>query len=358
MARPRGRAAGSSTCAELIAVHRGKTGALIQASCVLGGAGRRERRPGGATPCGASAQDIGLAFQVADDVLDATGTSDAAGQDRRARTPRWPSPPTSQLLGVEGARAEAAAGSPTPRSSTSDAAGVPSAALGRARALYCDSSATDSWTASHDTARHRINGPGRSQAPPARPAPAAGRRRSATGSSTAARVTGGHIGASLGVVELAIALLYEFDSPTDKIVWDVGHQAYAWKLLTGRNDGFPTLRQTGGISGFLKRSESEHDQFGAGHAGTAMSAALGMATARDLTGERLQGRGRRGRRRADLRPLLRGDEQRRPLRPRHHPDRQRQRDVASRPTSAPSARRSAASSPTRAPTGCASRSSS
>ncbi len=97
-------------------------------------------------------------------------------------------------------------------------------------------------------------------------------------------VTGGHIGASLGVVELAIALLYEFDSPHDKILWDVGHQAYAWKLLTGRNADFPTLRQTGGLSGFLKRSESEHDQFGAGHAGTAMSAALGMAIARDLRG--------------------------------------------------------------------------
>ena len=98
-------------------------------------------------------------------------------------------------------------------------------------------------------------------------------------------VTGGHIGASLGVVELAIALLYEFDSPRDKIVWDVGHQAYAWKLLTGRNEAFPTLRQSAGVSGFLKRTESEHDQFGAGHAGTAMSAALGMATARDLHGE-------------------------------------------------------------------------
>jgi 1-deoxy-D-xylulose-5-phosphate synthase len=98
-------------------------------------------------------------------------------------------------------------------------------------------------------------------------------------------VTGGHIGASLGVVELSIALLYEFDSPTDKIVWDVGHQAYAWKLLTGRNDDFLTLRQRDGISGFLKRSESAHDHFGAGHAGTAMSAALGIATARDLRGE-------------------------------------------------------------------------
>src|SRR6478672_5971994 len=98
-------------------------------------------------------------------------------------------------------------------------------------------------------------------------------------------MTGGHIGASLGVVELSIALLYEFDSPADKVVWDVGHQAYTWKLLTGRNDAFPTLRQRDGVSGFLKRTESEHDQFGAGHAGTAMSAALGMATARDLKGE-------------------------------------------------------------------------
>ena len=97
-------------------------------------------------------------------------------------------------------------------------------------------------------------------------------------------VTGGHIGASLGCVELAIALLYEFDSPTDKIVWDVGHQAYAWKLLTGRNEGFDSLRQQGGVSGFLKTTESPHDQFGAGHAGTAMSAAFGMATARDLLG--------------------------------------------------------------------------
>lgn len=97
-------------------------------------------------------------------------------------------------------------------------------------------------------------------------------------------VTGGHIGASLGCVELAIALLHEFDSPADKIVWDVGHQAYAWKLLTGRDAGFDTLRQKDGISGFLKRSESPHDHFGAGHAGTAMSAAFGMATARDLLG--------------------------------------------------------------------------
>jgi 1-deoxy-D-xylulose-5-phosphate synthase len=97
--------------------------------------------------------------------------------------------------------------------------------------------------------------------------------------------TGGHIGAGLGVVELTVALLYAFESPRDKIVWDVGHQGYPWKILTGRNAQFPTLRQAGGLSGFLRRSESPHDQFGAGHAGTALSAAFGMATARDLKRE-------------------------------------------------------------------------
>src|SRR5258707_3356524 len=97
--------------------------------------------------------------------------------------------------------------------------------------------------------------------------------------------TGGHIGAGLGVVELTVALLYAFESPRDKIVWDVGHQGYPWKILTGRNDRFPTLRQTAGLSGFLRRTESPHDQFGAGHAGTALSAAFGMATARDLKGD-------------------------------------------------------------------------
>jgi 1-deoxy-D-xylulose-5-phosphate synthase len=100
--------------------------------------------------------------------------------------------------------------------------------------------------------------------------------------------TGGHIGAGLGVVELTVALCYCFDSPRDRIVWDVGHQGYPWKILTGRNDRLPTLRQTDGLSGFLRRSESPHDQFGAGHAGTALSAALGMATGRDLRGEHHQ----------------------------------------------------------------------
>jgi len=97
--------------------------------------------------------------------------------------------------------------------------------------------------------------------------------------------TGGHIGAGLGVVELAIALHYVFDTPRDQIVWDVGHQGYPHKMLTGRKDRFETLRQEGGISGFLKREESEYDAFGAGHAATAISAALGMAAARDIEGE-------------------------------------------------------------------------
>jgi len=97
--------------------------------------------------------------------------------------------------------------------------------------------------------------------------------------------TGGHIGAGLGVVELTVALHAVFDTPRDKIVWDVGHQGYPHKLLTGRADRFETLRQENGLSGFLRRSESEYDTFGAGHAGTAISAGYGMAVARDLNGE-------------------------------------------------------------------------
>src|SRR5436190_15796393 len=96
--------------------------------------------------------------------------------------------------------------------------------------------------------------------------------------------TGGHISSSLGTVELTVALHRVFDSPHDKLVWDTGHQAYVHKMLTGRRGRFDTLRQFGGISGFLARDESEHDQFGAGHAGTSVSAAQGMAVARDLNG--------------------------------------------------------------------------
>src|ERR671914_798412 len=100
--------------------------------------------------------------------------------------------------------------------------------------------------------------------------------------------TGGHIGAGLGVVELAVALHHVFDTPIDQLVWDVGHQGYPHKLLTGRRDQMETLRQQGGISGFLRRGKSEYDTFGAGHAATAISAALGMATARDIRGEKFK----------------------------------------------------------------------
>ena len=99
---------------------------------------------------------------------------------------------------------------------------------------------------------------------------------------SAVSVTGGHLGAGLGVVELTVALHYVFDTPRDKLIWDVGHQAYPHKILTGRRERIRTLRQGGGLSGFTKRSESEYDSFGAGHSSTSISAGLGMAVARDL----------------------------------------------------------------------------
>ncbi|MED6121676.1 Transketolase-like protein 1 [Stylosanthes scabra] len=98
--------------------------------------------------------------------------------------------------------------------------------------------------------------------------------------------TGGHLGSNLGVVELTIALHYVFNTPKDKILWDVGHQSYPHKILTGRRDKMHTIRQTNGLSGFTKRSESEYDSFGTGHSSTTISAGLGMAVGRDLKGER------------------------------------------------------------------------
>ena len=99
-------------------------------------------------------------------------------------------------------------------------------------------------------------------------------------------VTGGHLGAGLGVVELTIALHYVYQTPYDKLIWDVGHQAYPHKIITGRRDRIKTLRQTGGLSGFTKRAESEYDPFGAAHSSTSISAGLGMAVARDLKSEK------------------------------------------------------------------------
>jgi 1-deoxy-D-xylulose-5-phosphate synthase len=100
----------------------------------------------------------------------------------------------------------------------------------------------------------------------------------------AVSVTGGHLGAGLGVVELTVALHYVFNTPADRIIWDVGHQAYPHKILTGRRERIRTLRQPGGLSGFTKRTESEYDPFGAAHSSTSISAGLGMAVARDLSG--------------------------------------------------------------------------
>lgn len=100
----------------------------------------------------------------------------------------------------------------------------------------------------------------------------------------AVSVTGGHLGAGLGVIELTTALHYVFNTPADRIIWDVGHQTYPHKILCGRRDRIRTLRQTGGLSGFTKRSESEYDPFGAAHSSTSISAGLGMAVARDLSG--------------------------------------------------------------------------
>jgi 1-deoxy-D-xylulose-5-phosphate synthase len=102
---------------------------------------------------------------------------------------------------------------------------------------------------------------------------------------SAVAVTGGHLGAGLGVVELTVALHYLFDTPRDRLLWDVGHQAYPHKILTGRRDRIRTLRQGGGLSGFTKRTESEYDPFGAAHSSTSISAGLGMAVARDLEGK-------------------------------------------------------------------------
>ncbi|MBV8524050.1 MAG: 1-deoxy-D-xylulose-5-phosphate synthase, partial [Acetobacteraceae bacterium] len=98
-------------------------------------------------------------------------------------------------------------------------------------------------------------------------------------------VTGGHLGSALGVVELTVALHAVFDTPEDRLIWDVGHQAYPHKILTGRRDRIRTLRQGGGLSGFTRRAESEYDPFGAAHSSTSISAGLGMAVARDLKGE-------------------------------------------------------------------------
>jgi hypothetical protein len=145
----------------------------------------------------------------------------------------------------------------------------------------------------------------------------------------AVSVTGGHLGAGLGVVELTVALHYVFDTPRDRLIWDVGHQAYPHKILTGRRDRIRTLRQGGGLSGFTKRSESEYDPFGAAHSSTSISPGSAWrwrATSRARTTTSSRDR----RRRDERRHGLRGDEQRRRdgFAPDRHPQRQRHVDRA------------------------------
>ena len=125
----------------------------------------------------------------------------------------------------------------------------------------------------------------------------------------AVSLTGGHLGAGLGVVELTVALHAVFNTPDDRLIWDVGHQAYPHKVLTGRRDRIRTLRQEGGLSGFTRRAESPYDPFGAGHSSTSISAGLGMAVARRPQGRDPQRRRRHRRRRHVRRHGLRGDEQ-------------------------------------------------
>src|SRR6187551_2635804 len=103
---------------------------------------------------------------------------------------------------------------------------------------------------------------------------------------SAVAVTGGHLGAGLGVVELTVALHYVFNTPDDRLIWDVGHQAYPHKIVTGRRDRIRTLRQPHGLSGFTRRAESDYDPFGAGHSSTSISAGLGMADAAQIKGEK------------------------------------------------------------------------
>ena len=148
---------------------------------------------------------------------------------------------------------------------------------------------------------------------------------------SAVSVTGGHLGAGLGVVELTVAIHAVFNTPTDKLIWDVGHQCYPHKILTGRRDRIRTLRAGGGLSGFTRRAESPYDPFGAAHASTSISAGLGFAVARDLGCDGRRRRGLRDRRRGDVGGHgLRGDEQRRAHEAAavRHPERQRDVDRA------------------------------
>ena len=271
-------------------LQRLKTGALIAFSCeagaILGKAPHDQR-----TALRGYAHDLGLAFQIADDLLDVEGTADETGkpvgEDAAAGKATFVS-----ILGVERARAQAdlLASRPSPILICSSK-----------ERNFCDRRRNSSLAAELEERKRgsklqypafrtgrRCSTRSRSR-PTCVSSPEADLRQVADELRAelidAVSVTGGHLGAGLGVVELTVALHYVFNTPDDRLIWDVGHQAYPHKILTGRRDRIRTLRQGGGLSGFTKRTESEYDPFGAAHSSTSISAGLGMAVARDLKGE-------------------------------------------------------------------------
>ena len=265
-------------------------------------------------------QELGLAFQIADDLLDAEGDAAPKWARPRKRTQRRGKPTVVSVMGAgTGARAGRSHGPhrlfvtlicsmkrPTFCAQRRNLwwPGGREAQSGKVRRGFpadCADIKYRQWIGSWLKRRFWI----RSSSPPTC---ANCRARSCRQLADELRqetidvvsVTGGHLGAGLGVVELTVALHYVFDTPDDNLIWDVGHQAYPHKILTGRRDRMRTLRQGGGLSGFTKRAESEYDPFGAAHSSTSISAGLGFAVARDLKGEKQQ-RHRRDRRRRDER---------------------------------------------------------
>jgi transketolase N-terminal domain/subunit len=277
------------TLDEITELQRNKTGRLIEwpaeAGAILGRAD-----PG---PLAAYARAIGLAFQIADDILDVTG--DSARQARRcARMPgreRRPSSRSSALTARRTGKGSCRGGLRRPRPlwrQVADPAGAralhyrPRQVKDGAKPAMSQRPATpllDKVTSPADLKRL-------SDAELER---LAHELRSETIWSVSQ--TGGHFGAGLGVVEMTVALHAVFDTPRDKLIWDVSHQCYPHKILTGRRDRMLTIRQKDGLSGFTKRSESPYDPFGAAHSSTSISAALGFALARELGGDCPTGHG-------------------------------------------------------------------